>query len=36
MGSASIAHEAVRARGITVLVKTKQLVKNIERQNNFS
>ena len=30
MGSESIAHEAVRARGITVLVKTKQLVKNVE------
>ena len=30
MGSESIAHEAVRARGITGLVKTKQLVKNIE------
>ena len=33
MGSESIAHEAVRARGITVLVKTKQLVKNVETKH---
>ena len=30
MGSESKPREAVRARGITVLDKTKQLIKNIE------
>ena len=30
MGYESKPHEAVRARGITVLVKTKQVVKKIE------
>ena len=35
MGSESKAHEAMRARGIIVLVKSGQLVKR-SRQNNFS
>ena len=35
MGSESIAHEAVRARGTTVLIKTKQLVKNIETKQLY-
>ena len=46
MGSESIAHEterpnglltqAVRARGIIAFVKSNYLVKNIEKQKNFS
>ena len=40
MGSESIAHEAdseaMRARGIIVLVKSNLLVKNIENKKNFS
>ena len=40
MGSESIAHEAnseaMRARGIIVLVKSNQLVKNIENKKNLA
>jgi len=36
MGSESIDSEAMRARGIIVLVKSNQLVKNIENKKKIS